>query len=335
MARATQDKPRLRPVVNAVFALPFVVRYQARSSSPFILRTRLARYVFYPLSDGVAPGTAGPESGVAGYNRRTRTAVWLSSRLGVEFRWPVASGPDPNAATERATFLARSLLSLTRWRTGQTQIDPAAISRPEFVQFFDANKISNLNDPLGRHVTMFVGDPSGGNTILGEAIAVITATMAPIWDSSISAAQRSVLRSDLNARRTPPLWEDYISSAIGSSSMERKVMDAGIATEAFIDQRIEALRPGYRPPANSGRRKGTIELLYRDALIAIKGRDIASELPSDYENIRYLFKARNSVAHEGTAAFTDDRGNRQLVERALFATLIASLRKCITWVESL
>lgn len=59
---------------------------------------------------------------------------------------------------------------------------------------------------------------------------------------------------------------------MGSPSVEQKVMDAEIAAEIFIDRRLEQLQPEYKPPARSN--KGTIELLYGDGLLAIKGRNI-------------------------------------------------------------
>lgn len=142
----------VRAVVNAVFELPFAVRYQSRSNRPLVLRTRGARFVLYPLEDGIEPASVQPELGVVSFSRRTRTAVRLTRLLGIEFRWPSARVNDHGAAVEHATWLARQLMSLIRWRTTQAQINPSALARPAFTQVFDAGKIGR--SPLGRHVQM-------------------------------------------------------------------------------------------------------------------------------------------------------------------------------------
>jgi len=319
----------MTPVANVLFRLPFDVAFRSFDGEPLVLEGRDCRFVLYRSADGIQE----PMMTLADGERE-----WAASTVGVELPCAFDAAFDEGRIEQSALAAARSFLDLVRWKTNQPQINVDEVREPSSVQFFDAEQLDRSR-PLGAEVRVVVRTIVGGALIASPTGSVMHLHCRVTgFGGALAVAQRQEVLDAFEAGVRVPLWNDYMLSAQAHPTLERKVMDLGIAAEVFIKQWTEHGQPGYSPPSapRGSPRKGMPERYYLEAVRALKRRDISSERPSQYAQLQDLYRARNGVAHAGCADFDSVvTGTHRTADANDFITFLGALRDAITWVESI
>ena len=212
-----------------------------------------------------------------------------------------------------ALDFAREFLSYTRWRTGQADLVPHGI---------------------GARMSYSVLRPDGSE-MRGALGPITVALVGP--DSRILTPDRwRQIAQDLDARCEIDLVDVYLldAEAVVHREPRRAVLDAAIAAEVFIESYV-AGRAGNPAAQLCEYVRASVEDWYDKILECVAGRSLRKSQPALWKDLKYLFSARNCIAHEGRCERKDDGKKRVKVDAPEAARLIAQCRRAIDWVRQL
>ena len=165
-------------------------------------------------------------------------------------------------------------------------------------------------------------------------------------DGGLTGERWEEVRQDIASGAMSELCDEFIVDAKVALQLEqdanRAILYAAIACEIFIKEYSEkaAKEAGIDQPLweyLTDRRLKVLEY-YDEILSLLKHRSLPKEEPDIYEQVEYLFRARNSIMHTGKPQYKDRNGQlvnltvppvapvRQLIDRASLA---------ISWVRGL
>jgi len=118
-------------------------------------------------------------------------------------------------------------------------------------------------------------------------------------------------------------------SELSQRHIRHAVLGLAIACEVMVKHFF------FNGQSTSSKVEGkVIELIDKHALVAL-GKSFKQEYKADYDNIDFLFRCRNKVAHRGRAIYRDDRG--EVDYQADFEQVRAwlfSVRKLQSWLHA-
>jgi small basic protein len=139
----------------------------------------------------------------------------------------------------------------------------------------------------------------------------------------------------------PDLYDELLSEAQSAAvfgNVRRAVLELAIAAEVFIKnaffarESVAGAAIDYLEGAGGRSLKAT-ELLSGAAKNAF-GVSFKEVNRTDFENIDFLFRARNSIAHRGRSRFRKDSGEEIDVDWDLLKTWWSSVSNMHTWLTS-
>lgn len=143
----------------------------------------------------------------------------------------------------------------------------------------------------------------------------------------------------LQNQKEPDLFQQLLSdaqSAVLIGNYRRAVLELAVATEIFIKSSFFA-RNSIAGAAidylegSGGKSLKAIELIGGAAKNAfgVSFKDVSK---GDHQNIDYLFRARNSIAHRGETRFRNDKGDYVEVDRDLLKVWWVSVLRMRSWL---
>jgi hypothetical protein len=149
------------------------------------------------------------------------------------------------------------------------------------------------------------------------------------------------LKQALKTELPIPSYRQFMSDAQTSiimNNINRAILEMAIACE------VATKRKYFTKGSTSGtafeyledKNKITIRVI---ELIDSVAREVFGESfndyhPNEYQNIDYLFRSRNKVAHRGEAFFRDVKGTKRKVNHSMLKKWWASSMKLIEWLDS-
>lgn len=143
----------------------------------------------------------------------------------------------------------------------------------------------------------------------------------------------------LQSKKEPDLFQQLLSdaqSAVLIGNYRRAVLELAVAAEIFIKSSFFA-RNSIAGAAidylesSGGKSLKAIELIGGAAKNAF-GVSFKDAFKDDHQNIDYLFRARNSIAHRGETRFRDDKGDYVDVDRDLLKIWWVSVLNMRSWL---
>jgi len=125
-------------------------------------------------------------------------------------------------------------------------------------------------------------------------------------------------------------------SAVLQNNLRRAVLEMAIACEIAVKQAFFAKATpagaAYEYLEDKGRVHVPItELLHNVAKQAF-GKSFKEEEPSNYNNVDFLFRGRNKVAHRGELVYRDGTGNLQSIDEETLAEWWESVMILRAWI---
>jgi len=165
----------------------------------------------------------------------------------------------------------------------------------------------------------------------GKSLGSIT--LKPDHETAI----KEVLSSDLKVE----LFQDILSdaqTAIFSNDIRRGVFEMALVCELsskrkyFYDGGVAGLAFDYF----EDKAKIRITVLELISVVAeeVFGESFKAVFPDDYENIDYLFRCRNKIAHKGKVAYKDKNGAWVYPDLVLVKNWFQSVENLISWLGS-
>ncbi len=156
--------------------------------------------------------------------------------------------------------------------------------------------------------------------------------LTPINDADLQRA--------LEAEFVPKLYEKLLSTAqeaILASDLHRAVLEMAIGCEVAVKSAffgsVTAAASAFEYLEDRGRVRVRVTELVDGAAKEAFGQSFKDVDQPDYENIDYLFRCRNKVAHRGEAIFRDDAGVSHPADRTTVRKWWASVGKLMSWLD--
>lgn len=139
----------------------------------------------------------------------------------------------------------------------------------------------------------------------------------------------------------PKLYEEFLADArteIIEENYTRAVLEMAIACELFVknaffsDSPISGALFDYL--ALQRKIEVSIHELINKPAKEVFGYSFKDDYPNDFNNIGYLFQARNRVAHSGQCIYKDNKGKEKEVDEFVLEEWWQSLATLIDWLKS-
>jgi len=160
-----------------------------------------------------------------------------------------------------------------------------------------------------------------------------------LGERELSVAHDTAIAATLALDREVTTPQEFLSDAQSSTlngNVRRAVLELAIACEVAIKHTFFARGTPAAAAAEylaENRPIKVIDLIDQPALEAF-AESFKVANAADEEKVDYLFRARNKVAHRGTAVFRDRRGNPQTVDRAMLESWMQSVIVLFQWLET-
>ncbi len=200
--------------------------------------------------------------------------------------------------------------------------------------------------PIGHHSFKNAKwtDPSGND--IGKGPFVFVAKGVPgLWGElgvqKLMPESIESLKSALQDPISPSLHEEIISdaqTALFQGNLRRAVLELAIACEIVVKRKFfpEASPAGTAFDYLEDKAQGRLKVLdFIDHIAAEAfGKSFRIHHSDDYQNIDYLFRCRNKIAHRGVLSYRDDSGVTRPVDYEIVSNWWNSVSTLIEWLNA-
>jgi hypothetical protein len=173
-----------------------------------------------------------------------------------------------------------------------------------------------------------------------RVVATVVPGSADPCVKPLTPADDANLQRALEEEFVPELHEKLLSTAqeaIFAGDILRAVLGMAIACEVAVKSAffgsVTAAGSAFEHLEDKGHvRVSVIELIHGAAREAF-GQSFKDVDQADHENIDYLFRCRNKVAHRGAAMFRDYQGELHRADRTMIWKWWASVGKLMSWLD--
>jgi len=138
---------------------------------------------------------------------------------------------------------------------------------------------------------------------------------------------------------SPNMIEELLSdgqSAVFEGNLRRAIMEIAIATETAVKQAFFAKATPAGAAYEYLEDKGRVRILVTDLISSVAkeafGKSFREDEKSHYENIDFLFRCRNKVAHRGELTYKDDSGSVNPVDEKRLSEWWESVEILLDWL---
>ena len=144
------------------------------------------------------------------------------------------------------------------------------------------------------------------------------------------------LKNSFSPNMTEQLLSDA-QSAVFQDNLRRAVLEAAIACEVAVKQAFFAKATPAGAAFEFLEDKGKVHITIKDLIDPVAkqafGRSFKEDARDHYENIDFLFRCRNKVAHRGELKYRDDSGEH-LVDNDILASWWESVVTLLEWLHA-
>lgn len=148
------------------------------------------------------------------------------------------------------------------------------------------------------------------------------------------------LKQALQVQVIPKLYEELLSdaqTAIFQGNFRRAVLEMAITCEVAIKQaffkKYSAAGAAYEYLEDKGRVNISVLELIHGAAKEAFGESFKDVCNTEYENIGFLFRCRNKIAHRGEVVYKDDAGNVHKVNLEKLKDWWKSVEMLLGWLK--
>ena len=159
---------------------------------------------------------------------------------------------------------------------------------------------------------------------------------------TLSPAELPALQSFIETPTDPSLAVTLLSDAQTAwfeGSLRRSVLELAICTEVLVKRRFFAQASPAGAAFDYLEDKGKISVRVLDLLDAVAEeaftRSYKKQELGNYQNIDYLFRCRNKIAHRGELSFRDDSGRTVSVDAPLVEAWWHAVVNLKEWLDAL
>ncbi len=187
---------------------------------------------------------------------------------------------------------------------------------------------------------------SNGN-VYGCVSVIMQASVTPVMDEenlgsiTLKPSHQEDVNTALNTDKKVELYQEILSdaqTAIFSADLRRGVFEMALVCELsskrkyFDDAGVAGLAFDYFE--DKAKIRITVLELVSTVAEEVFGDSFKTSYPDDYENIDYLFRCRNKIAHKGKVAFRDKNGSWVYPDLSLVKSWFKSVENLIDWLNS-
>jgi len=259
---------------------------------------------------------------IGGFNNQP---FWLADHIlidvGLEVNSYALTQEDADGFRDIANEFLLKILRTCRWRTRQGNIDINQLPGSYSVHYYDdkgnimRNGVANIAGVMVVHAT--IGLPHLDKDTWGT------------------------ICEDIVKRSEPELWEELLIDArdVFLKHPRRAIIDAGSACEVFIEafcnKLADSLSVDKEVYNQLAPRNRTFPEYFHIVMRYLVRRSLKDEQPDVYKEIDGLYRAMNSVRHEGLCQYKTERGKIVYVGTQETGRMINAAESAIKWASSL
>ena len=181
--------------------------------------------------------------------------------------------------------------------------------------------------------------------IIGKgSLEIVLGGVPGLWEElnakKLSYNQVASLNKTIQNSLHPQLHEEMISdaqSAIFAKNLRRAILELAIACEIEIKRSFFSIDSPARAVFDYLEDKGKVQVSIPELLSRVAqeifGSSFKIDHPTDFQNVEYLFRCRNKVAHRGVQSFRDNSGVKHIPCQQTVADWWHSVQDLLAWLS--